>query len=383
MPAPVEVRSPYIRYPKRMRRGNLVRWRHDGSEGLSAMLAAIRHAKTTILMEFYIFRDDSIGRVFADALADKARSGVAVHLMVDAWGNLDVDSNFYEEMRAAGVEVCEYRPLTLWNAFQGPGRRNHRKVLVVDMSVGFIGGLNIASDYGSIGQGGAGWRDTLSEVQGPVVYDLVRLLLNSRAKSCTAQNTYARPESPTAGTDGVRAALLTNSARGQRHRIRRSYLKAIGAAQETIIIANAYFLPGRAIRSALERATRRGVQVQVLLPKYSDVPVVGWASRYLFTRMLRRGIEIYEWTDSMLHAKVAVVDGAWATVGSYNLDQRSLRTNLEANLVVLDSELGHELQTDLTRDIARSQRVSLTQWNQRSFIERVRDWFFYQFRSFM
>ena len=379
----LEAHSNYLRYPKRMRRGNDAQLRHDGEAGLSAMLRAIRNAKTSVLMEFYIFQDDATGQVFADALIERARSGVLVHVMVDAWGNMDVDATFYESLAAAGVILSEYRPIGIWNALRGPGRRNHRKVLVVDYRLGFVGGLNISDKYASVGQGGEGWRDTLIEVQGPVVNDLIRLMLNSYKQVNPTGPVLERPPSPPPVNGTMCAALLTNSERGQRHRIRKSYLKAIHAARETIIIANAYFLPGLKVRRALTRAVRRGVRVRILLPRDSDIPVVAWASRFLFAGMMRRGIELYEWSESMLHAKVAVVDSVWSTVGSYNLDQRSLRSNLEANVVLLDEQFGSQLHADLCADIDRSERILPTIWSRRSLAERLRAWFFYQFRSFM
>jgi cardiolipin synthase len=373
----------YVRYPKRMRRGNTARCLHDGSEGLSSMLKAIRSAQRSILMEFYIFRDDKTGHTFADALIERAKAGILVHVVIDAWGNLDVSDDFYDAMRAAGVQVHEYRPLTFLSAFRGPGRRNHRKICVIDHCQAFVGGLNIADDYASIEQGGHGWRDTLVELEGPIVHDVVRLMLNSLATFGSSYVDYTRPSASDLHDGAVWAGLLTNSAWGQRHRIRRSYLKAIEAAQESIFVANAYFLPGRKVRRALARAVRRGVSVRIMLPKHSDVRVVGWASRYLFGRLLRSGVELYEWTESMLHAKVAVVDQVWSTVGSYNLDQRSLRTNLEANIVMFSREVGERLHADLIRDTARCERVAAQVWSKRSLMERIRAWFFYQFRALM
>lgn len=383
MTARLEGLTQYVRYPKRMRRGNAASCRHNGCDGLASMLEAIRSATRCILMEFYIFRDDKTGQSFANALIEKAQSGVIVHVTVDAWGNLDVSDDFYDRMRLAGVRIHEYRPVTFLTALRGPGRRNHRKILVTDFTKAFIGGLNIADDYASLEQGGHGWRDTLIELEGPIVHDIVRLALNALGRLNVSGIEYQRSRTLEIEGASVWAGLLTNSSRGQRQRIRRSYLKAIEAATESIILANAYFLPERKIRRALARAVRRGVRVCVLLPKHSDVRVVGWASRYLFSGFLRAGVELYEWTESMLHAKVAVVDKVWMTVGSYNLDQRSLRSNLEANIVIFSPDVSGQLHSDLAADVARCERVSSQVWSRRSLMERIRAWFFFQFRALM
>jgi cardiolipin synthase len=374
----------YKRQRRRLRKGCGVVVLRDGKESYPAMLEAIASAKHFIFIEFYIWRGDQTGWRFADALMERSRNGVQVRAVFDGFGCLDVDPLIFDTMRLSGIEVIEYRPLAPWRPNWGLFRRNHRKILVVDNRIGFVGGINLADVYASVGHGGEGWRDNCVRLEGPVVRDISRLFLNTWNQLTDAAAAVELPELELPATAGDKqVAILANNEFSQRFRIRRSYIHAINRAERTIRLANAYFLPDRNIRRALYRAARRGVEVKIMLPSKSDVPFIGWATCHLYARFLRRGIRLFEWTRSMFHSKTATIDEVWSTVGSYNLDHKSLRHNLEVNCVVVDPEVGLEMANAFDEDTMLCTEITVREWKQRSWPSRLRSWFFYQWRKLM
>lgn len=377
---PEEVRlRRYASVRKRVRKGNRPTLLSDGDETFPAMKAAIAAAKRFIHVEFYIWRGDQTGWDFADALIERARAGVEVRAMYDALGSIDVDPLIFDTMRSEGIEVLQYRPLAPWRPRWGVLRRNHRKALVVDNEVAFVGGLNLADDYAGTASGGKGWRDTMVELRGPIVNDVNRLFLHTWERE-TKDRVKRAPAPKSVEQPGALAALLANSEFGQRTLIRKAYLRAIQHAAHTIFVANPYFLPQARVRRALYRAARRGVDVRLIVPDKNDVPIVGWAMEHLFTRFLKRGIRVFRWSGAMIHAKIAAIDSAWSTVGSYNLDHRSLRSNLELNVMVLDRTFGLAMDEQFLRDFERCRELDLEKWSRRSWFERLRSWLWYQAR---
>jgi cardiolipin synthase len=368
-------------------RGNQATALVDGGEAFPAMLAAIAAARRFIHFETYILRSDEIGHRFGDAFVEKARAGVEVRVLYDALGSISIDPAYVEDLRSAGAQVIAYNPLKPWRRRFGLarlGRRNHRKILVVDGTVGFTGGLNIGEEYAPAAEGGGGWHDMHVRLEGPIVHDLEASFRRIWIRA--GGDPFPPAPDPTRATPARGQALtmvIDNKELRSRMDIRRAYLHAIANARETILIENAYFIPDMGIRWALRRAVRRGVSVQIVVPSISDVPAVQWASRYLYRWLLDAGVRIFSYSERMMHAKTAVIDGVWSTIGSYNLDYRSLFYNLEVVVEIIDRSFARTLEDHLRGDLQRSQEIVLAEWRQRPFWEKIVEWFFFRLKKWL
>ena len=356
----------------------------DGVETYPEMLRAIAGAKRSICVQTYVLRSDRTGWRFAEALIERSRSGVEVSLMYDAWGS-SISSEFAQALRAADVRTLAFNPLRLSGrlrrALARLRKRSHRKMLVVDCAVAFVGGTNLSDDYAPPEEGGRGWRDTNVRVEGPAAQQAQALFAETWLKSGGEPFRLTRVEPAVAGLGRVR--LVGERLHADRRRVRDAYLRAIASARRTIHITNAYFLPTHRVRRALARAAHRGVQVLVILPGTTDLPIVRLASQHLFSGLLRRGIRLFEWTGPVLHAKTAAVDNRWATVGSSNLDPLSLRVNLEANVVVEDQDFARKLEGMFLEDLARCREILTGEWARRPPILRFASWIAYRFRRWL
>lgn len=352
----------------------------DGEQTFPAMLDAIANARRSIILESYIFADDATGARFRDALVERAKADVNVRVLIDGLGSASTNPAFWAPLRAAGGRVEYYQPILPWRRQWGLWRRDHRKILVVDDVHGFIGGINIANDYAPESWGGRAWHDVHARVEGPVVRELVRLF-NRQWRYLTGEhwNATIAPAQRRGGT----TLQVLESAITRRYSVRKAYLRAIRKAQKTIRICNAYFIPDRRFRNALREAARRGVKVQLLVAGTTDVIAVRYASRALYAPLMRAGAEIYEWTDRVLHCKTAVIDGEWCTLGSYNIDARSLLHNLEANIACVDQRLGNAMDEVFEADIAKSRRIDPARWNNRPLGEKVVEQVFFLLRIFL
>jgi cardiolipin synthase len=374
----------YSRSPERHIRGNRLEPLIDGDQAFPAMLEAIDRAASHVHLETYILADDDVGRLFSRALCARARAGVAVRVLFDSFGSFRLSSEYIQRLMDCGVEVVEFRPLRKhWFSPLG-FRRDHRKVLVVDGRVGFTGGLNVSSDYASLTYESKGWRDTHVRVEGPLVADLEALFRASWQRSGgKAYPPFAASRSPVPdGEDTVLAAVIASDG-GHRSVIRSHYLHAILAARETIFIANAYFVPDRGLLRALKRAAARGVRVALIVPSESDVPLVQRASEYLFDSLLRRGIEIYLWPRTHMHAKTAVVDGIWSVIGSYNLDSVSLFQNHELVVECVSPRFGARMNELFEHDRRECERLGLAAWRRRPARRRLSEWLAYRLRRWL
>lgn len=367
--------------PGEFTKGNRLDILHDGREAYPAMLSAVAQARSTVHLETYILRADATGWAFAKALADKARSAVQVRLIFDSIGSWGLPPKYVQFLRNHGVSVLEYHPIAPWRRRWAWSRRDHRKILVVDGSVGFTGGLNIADDYADPAQGGGGWRDIHVRIEGPAASELDRLFRANWFRE--SGRWFALQEGPAwnGGSSAVRVAA--NLEFLHRHRIRKAYLHALRRARRKVVIANAYFVPDRGIRRALYAAAARGAEVKVLVQGVSDVPAVTYAGRRLFEEHLRRGVRLFEWRGPVLHAKAVAVDGSWSAVGSYNMDHRSWLHNLEVNLHALDRTFGEELEASLERDIASSRELRLDEWMLRPLSDRALERVFHLLRYWL
>jgi cardiolipin synthase len=364
--------------------GNQVAILKDGGQAFPAMLRAIARAQSSVFLETYIYRDDTTGRRFADALMERARAGVTVLVLYDDWGS-SMSDWLPAELRAAGVKVLAFRPVrfrgSLGRLLGRLRRRNHRKALVVDGAVAFTGGLNIGDDYAAVEDGGAGWRDTHLRIAGPAAGVLERLFLQTWRTNRGAA--VGRLPSRGATPNDGRVRILGSDFRRDRKDIRRAYLAAIASAQDRIFLTHAYFLPPVRLLKLLTKAARRGVRVALIIAGSTDVQLVLYAARGLYPRLLRAGIEVYEWQGRVLHAKTAVVDGRWTTIGSSNLDALSLRANLEVNAVVEDTALAEAMERMFVEDLVFCERITRRTVGGYGLLQRIAMWVAFQFRSWL
>lgn len=367
--------------PERLTEGNRLRILHDGREAFPAMLEAIAAARHSVHLETYILQDDPTGWRFARALAERSRAGVQVRVIYDWLGSVTLGDAFPQYLRNHGVQVLAYRPVAPWLRRWAWSRRDHRKILAVDARVAFTGGINIAHDHAAPHEGGGGWRDIHVRVEGPAAYELDRLFraLWYRETGRWFGLAKAPPERP----DGALVQVAANQEFLRRRRIRQDYRHAIQRARRSILIANPYFVPDRGIRRDLYAARRRGVSVDVLVPSRSDVPAAQYASRSLFSSHLRAGLRLYAWPGPHMHAKAVVIDRAWSTVGSYNMDHRSWLHNLEVNLHVEDPAFALELERAVRKDIALSREITAAAFRARPPGERLLEAFFYLLRYWL
>jgi cardiolipin synthase len=359
----------YFTMPDESTSGNRLVLLRDGREAYPAMLSAIAEAKQTVHLETYVLHDDKAGWAFAELLAQKARQAVQVRVIFDSIGSLDLSAEYVQYLRNHGAAVLEYHPVAPWRQRWSWGRRDHRKILVVDNRIGFTGGLNIANEYADPAQGGGGWRDTHVRIEGPAARELDQLFRTTWYKETGRWFDLAGRSESFAGASWVRVAA--NQEFLNRHYIRQAYLHALWHSVERVSIANAYFLPDRRIRRAFYAASRRGVQVRVLVPKISDVPLADYASRRRFEELLKNGVRLFEWPGPVLHAKTVVVDSVWSAVGSYNMDNRSWLHDLEVNLHILDRDFGRRMEETFEQDLVSSKEIRLDRWIRRPWQEKV------------
>lgn len=357
----------------------------DAEHTFPSMLAAIESATDHVHLETYRIQSDDTGWSFAEAIAAKARAGVEVRVLADAVGSIFATSKLVRLIEEAGGRFTFYRPIRLGEHPAFWHRRNHRKILVVDGAVGFVGGSNLCDEHRPSQPGAEAWRDTNVRLEGPVVRELAKQFRRawwSATGEELAATRYLPPSSPVVG--GAHGALvLANREWRRRHTIRRGYLSAFHRARRSIHLTQAYFIPDRGIQRALAAAVRRGVDVQVLLGGISDVPAVQHATRHLYGRLLARGIRIHEWPGRVLHAKTVCVDGEWSVIGSYNLDHRSFRHNLEIVVAIAGEPIGRDMDALFARDVALSREVTLARWQQRSWWQRLQGTLWFSLRHWL
>ena len=353
--------------------GNRVRALCNGDEIFPAMLDAIRGARRTICFETFIYWSGAIGREFAEALSERARAGVKVHVVLDWLGSGKMDASLLETMERAGVEVVKYHPLR-WYSVGRLNNRTHRKLLIVDGTVGFTGGVGIADNWLGNAQDPDHWRDSHFRLEGPAVAQMQAAFMDNWMETC-AQVLHGEEYFPALEPAGPHAAqLFKSSADDASESVRLMYLLSLASAVKSVRIANAYFVPDALAVSTLVAAQRRGARVEIIVPsRHIDQKLVRRASRSLWEPLLEAGIAIYEYQPTMYHVKVVVVDEVWTSVGSTNFDNRSFRLNDEANLNVLDPEFAASQAKVFEQDKARSRRVTLEEWRRRPWRERATD----------
>jgi cardiolipin synthase len=352
--------------------GNRIQALKNGDEIFPAMLTAIRGAQHTITFETYIYWSGTIGKEFAEALAERARAGVSVHVMLDWWGS-GLDASNLDTMRQAGIELQRYNPPRLATLGR-MNNRTHRKLLVVDGRTGFIGGVGIADTWRGQAQDPQHWRDMHYRVEGPVVAQLQAAFLNNWVAT-TGRVLHGQKYLPPLEPVGMQAAqAFTSSPGGGAESMQLMVLMSIAAARSTLALSMAYFVPDNAAVNSLVAAARRGVRVQMIVPgQHTDRAILRHASRFEWGPLLRAGIEIYEYQPTMYHCKVMIVDGLWTSVGSTNFDSRSFSVNDEANLNVLDAPFAQAQRAIFDADLRLSRRVTLADWEGRGWRDKLLD----------
>lgn len=364
--------------------GNKVVLLQDGPSTYQAMIAAIGAARDHINMETYIFDDDVVGQRFAAALIAKQREGVQVNVIRDSVGTMSTPTEFFTRLSDSGIKVLEFNPVNPLTAKAGwnVNQRDHRKLLVVDGRIAFLGGINISSVYsgGSFSlrskvrpDGKLPWRDTDLQLEGPVVGDLQKLFVETWEKQ-KGEPLAARayfPAAERAGSEVVRA--IGSSPDEPYSLIYATLISALGSAETEIWLTNAYFVPDPQLLAALKEAVARGVDVKLLLPSSTDSWLVLHAGRAHYTELLTAGVKIHERRNALLHVKTAVIDGVWSTVGSTNLDWRSFLHNEEVNAVVLGIGFGDRMRAAFLTDLAESDEITLEEWRRRSLKVRFKE----------
>jgi cardiolipin synthase len=363
--------------------GNQVTLLQNGEAYFPALEAAFDRARHEIYLETYIYEDDATGQRIADALKRAALRGVHVHVLIDGYGSKDLPRSMLDNLRADGVNALIYRPkISPWTFRRKRLRRMHRKIAVVDREIAFVGGINILDDRETTGDMPPRY-DFAVAVEGPLV-DVIRLpvqrLWSTVAWSYFRKGTVRGEAPPVSISAGGRmsAAFLVRDNFHHRRDIEAAYMRAIELAKSEIILAHAYFLPGLDFRHALINAVGRGVRVVLLLQGRVEYFLQHYASRALYGNLLDAGIEIYEYRKSFLHAKVAVIDGHWATIGSSNIDPYSLLLSREANVVVNDEEFGATLTQSLKQTMeTEGRRILKDDWKQQPEFFRFMSWLSY------
>jgi cardiolipin synthase A/B len=369
--------------------GNRLTLLQNGPDTYAAMMAAIAAAREHINLETYIFDDDDIGRKFADLLLERQAAGVQVHVIYDSGGSVLTPASFFQRMSDAGIHVLEFNPLNPLAGNRDDWRfnnRDHRKQLLVDGRIAFIGGINITKVYSSAPLGrrvwsrrgktpdvSTGWRDTHLQIEGPVVAQFQKMFIDTwtRQRGEPLGGVDFFPKLSAAGDEIVRA--IGSRAEDESNPIYLTLMSAICQAEERIHITVAYFAPDPQMLRALIDAARRGVDVRLILPGYSDVGAVFHLGRSYYGRLLRGGVKIHERCDAVMHAKTVCIDGVWSTIGSTNLDSRSFLHNDEINAVILGRDFAKQMEAMFAQDLQESRTIQRAQWRRRGWVLRLKE----------
>jgi cardiolipin synthase len=364
--------------------GNKVILLQDGPDTYQLMITAIRNAKDHIHLETYIIEDDEVGKRFADTLIEKQTQGVQVHLIYDSVGSINTPKAFFQRLIESGIKVLEFNPVNPLTAKKGweVNQRDHRKLLIVDGKSAFLGGINISSVYsgGSFSrrskqrpEGRLPWRDTHLQVEGPVVGEFQKLFLatweKQKGKPLAPKKYF--PQLGNKGNEVVRA--IGSSPDEPYSLIYATLISAIVSAESSVHLTIAYFIPDPQLLAALKDAVQRGIDVKIIVPGKTDSWLVFHAGRSYYAELLGAGIKLYERRDALLHAKTAVIDAVWSTIGSTNLDWRSFLHNEEVNAVILGQAFGARMQAMFETDLAASTPITLEQWDRRSLSDRLKE----------
>ncbi|MFZ6800039.1 cardiolipin synthase [Undibacterium sp. Di24W] len=369
--------------------GNQITLLHDGPQTMAATKVAIQEAKHHIHLETYIFDQDALGIAFAELLIARQTAGVQVRIIYDSVGTVGTPQVFFERLRNTGIELLEFHPVNPVSTIRqgiawSPNQRDHRKLLVVDGNIAFAGGINISNSYATsslfrskrAGNTSVGWRDTHIQITGPAVAAMQWVFLDTwlEEKELNFEQLPAADYFPLLKNAGTKLVRILASGPEDNQDIYQAYLSALYQAKRSIHITCAYFVPDQAILNALNAAVQRGVDVKLILPGVNDNDLVSQASKSYFDEMLSSGVQLFQLKVAVLHAKTAVIDSQWSTVGSTNIDTRSFLHNREINVMVFSTEFGLEMENAFTEDIQSSVQINKDVWADRPVFDRVKQW---------
>jgi cardiolipin synthase len=354
--------------------GNRIDTLRNGDEIFPAMLAAIRAAKHNIDFETYVYWSGQVGRDFADAIAERARAGVTAHVLLDWVGTQRMETEVLQSMVDAGARVEFYHPLR-WYTIARINNRTHRKLLVVDGRIGFTGGVGISEEWTGHAEDPQHWRDTHFRIEGPAVAQMQSAFLDNWIK-VTGEVSHGEDYfPPLADAGGSEAQMFESSPTGGSESMELMYLLAITAAERSILLEAAYFIPDDLTARALVDARQRGVDIRIIVPgPYNDAKVTRYASRSTWGPLLEAGVRIFEYQPTMFHCKVLIVDGLLTSAGSTNFDNRSFRLNDEASLNVYDAKVAAVQAQIFEEDLKRSREYTIEDWKARSLRQRLSEW---------
>jgi cardiolipin synthase len=343
----------------------------NGDQIFPAMLSTIRRAEKTICFESYIYWSGSIGREFAEALSERARAGVKVHVLLDWPGSDKLDSAQFQMMEEAGVKLRKFHE-PVWYHLPRMNNRTHRKLLIVDGQFGFTGGVGIADAWAGNAEDPEHWRDTHFRAEGPVVAQMQAVFMDNWIK-VTGEVLHGIEYFPALSSRGESTGQMFNSSpEGGSESMRLMYLLAITAATRSIHLSSAYFVPDDLTIKTMVAAARRGVRVRIVTPgEHMDASMVRRASRARWGELLEAGVEIFEYQPTMYHCKIMIVDELWVSVGSTNFDNRSFSLNDEANLNIYDAAFARNQIENIEQDMVRSKAISFSQWQRRPWLEKI------------
>lgn len=340
------------------------------------MLKAIEGAKESIYLQTYIYSNDCIGAEFAEALTKKAKEGVSVHLLIDAWGAFKVSDKFFKELRKSGGEVSFFRPIKFrfdLKNLRRNHRRNHKKILVIDQRVSYVGSINIM-------ESSIGWKEYVVKITDRFLSEKLKMTIENDEKMKDRYHIKKKFVEKIFYKD---SEIIEDIPSRRNHPIRAKYLELINGAQKSIIIENSYFLPVAAIRRALRRARKRGVKVVIIQPKYSDVKIFDLARQFLFGRYHRNKFEMYFYSKSVLHSKIMVVDSLHLIIGSTNLDYRSMKHQFDLVFCQKNAENAKKLEKMIEDDLKDCEKFNYKKWKSRPWHEKIAEFLLYQFRFFL
>lgn len=350
--------------------GNRVLLLKSGTDFFADLFAALEQATATISLEFYIVRADQTGQRLAEILLRAVGRGVRVKLLYDYIGSFDTSSSFFASLEEHGIRCVAFNPPPFRHRFSWFDKRDHRKIAVIDCRLAYVGGLNVGDEYAGIDPARS-WRDLGLCVEGPAALELHRLFAENWLDAAS------RPKAPCVYAPKAGSAAVAIVGGGPHHdssRIRATFLLGIAGARENIRIQTPYFVPGILIIRALLRAVRRGVDVEIILPAQSDVPLLRLVNRSYYTTLLKGGVKVYEREGTILHSKVMLVDSSWVVVGSANLDQRSFHRNYEVNVIVASAEFGGQVAELFTAERYCSRPMLVDEHERRGWLIRFLEW---------
>lgn len=344
---------------------------HNGDNTFSAIIQALKEAKKSIHMEYYIIEADNLGNEIADILCLKARSGVEVRLLYDDVGSWSLPRSFRRRLNDAGVELVKFMPVVFPWLTSKANYRNHRKIIVIDGLIGFTGGLNIADRYihGSTkGKWKGIWRDTHMKIEGEAVRMLQITFITDwyfSSHKFLSDRTKYFPEQPAKRTAGVAMQIALSGPDSDYASIMQAFFAAIARAKRYIYISTPYFLPGEALLTALKVAALSGIDVRIMLPEHSDALLVHWASRSYFTELLEAKVGVYLYRKGFNHSKLMIIDSTFSSIGSANMDARSFEDNFEVTAMIYNQQVAEELEITFLGDLQHSRRLTLHGWEGR------------------